>query len=434
MMFCINIPIMPIFSGEEPYLAYLREETVLPEGFSVGRRTFDFFPREKPSAGAYKMNLVLLRLEEPTDSFAAVFTRNLIAGHPVVVGRSFLDRDRCCGILINNKISNVACPGGREDSLALVEKLAEMDGNRGFFFPSSTGIIGWNLPVREMLAELPELHFSAREHSALTLAQGIMTTDRFPKARTVRVGNGVITGVCKGAGMIEPHLATMLVFLMTDLAVDRKTLRELLPEACEESFNRISVDGDQSTSDSVFLFSSGKKGPVDRKAFREALVSLCRDLSEDIVRNGEGTAHVIRVKVTGAPSRQHAVGIGKALINSPLSKTAIFGNDPNVGRFLQAIGDYAGLQGCPLDPGRIVLRMGEEILFSEGAFSLDQEKETRLVGYLRERAFDPEAKGYPQGDLCVEITIDLNEGDGEAVVLGSDLSHEYIRENADYRT
>jgi glutamate N-acetyltransferase/amino-acid N-acetyltransferase len=425
---------MPTYTGEEPYLAHLREDTFLPDGFSAGCRTIEFYPREKPSSGCYKMNMTLLRLDEPTDSFAAMFTRNLIPGHPVVIGRSFLERKKCCGVLINNRISNVACPGGKEDSLVLVDKISEIDGSRGFFFPSSTGIIGWNLPLQEMLSELPELHFSVKDGSALPLAQGIMTTDRFPKARTVRIGDGIITGVCKGAGMIEPHLATMLVFLMTDISFDRETLRSMLPEVCEESFNRISIDSDQSTSDSVFLFSSCKKMTVDPVLFKKALGELCLALAEDIVRNGEGTGHVIRVVVEGAPDKKHAVGMGKALVNSPLTKTAIYGNDPNVGRFLQAIGDYAGLHGCPLSPEKVVLKMGDELLFSGGAFSLDQDKESRLVQYLRTRAFNAEAKGYPESDSCVDIRIDLKEGASRAMVLGSDLSYEYIRENADYRT
>lgn len=425
---------MSIFTGEEPFLAYLRENTVLPSGFKTGCRSIEFFPKEKPASGKYRMNLTLLRLEEPTESFAAVFTRNRICGHPVTVGRSLLDRRDCCGILINNRISNVACLDGQKDSLRLVEQVSKLDSSRGFYFPSSTGIIGWKLPVAEMEAELPELLFSVSEGSALPLARNIMTTDRYPKARSVRLGDGVITGVCKGAGMIEPHLATMLVFLMTDITLDRDEMRKILPSVCDQSFNRISIDGDQSTSDSVFLFSSNRKKTVPLETFRKALLDLCRNLAEDLVRNGEGTAHVIRVVVDGAPDNAHAVGLGKALVNSPLSKTAIFGNDPNVGRFLQALGDYAGLSGCPLAPEKIVLRMGEETLYSGGAFDLDQNKETRLVQYLRSRAFDPETKGYPQHDHCVEIFVSLNEGNGRGEVLGSDLSYEYIKENADYRT
>jgi glutamate N-acetyltransferase/amino-acid N-acetyltransferase len=266
------------------------------------------------------------------------------------------------------------------------------------------------------------------------VARAIMTTDRYPKLRSRAVGAGRLVGVAKGAGMIEPHLGTMLCFLCTDVEVGRDELRAALCWAADRTVNRISIDGDQSTSDMAIVLSSRAKGHVDPAAFREALRQVLAELAADIVRNGEGTSHVIRVAVSGASDDEAAVGAGKAVVNSPLVKTAVCGNDPNVGRLAGAIGDWAGSAAPRLDPSTVSVRLGGVEVLAGGSFRLDAAKEERLCSYLRDAAFDPAGRGFPAHDRYVDIEVSLGGGPGTAVILGSDLSAEYVRENADYRS
>jgi glutamate N-acetyltransferase/amino-acid N-acetyltransferase len=224
------------------------------------------------------------------------------------------------------------------------------------------------------------------------------------------------------------------VFLFTDVSVERETLQSLLSRVSERTFNRITIDGDQSTSDMALAFSSARKPGVDAAELEEALVDVCGRLADDIVRNGEGTAHVMRVHVSGMEREADATGMAKAVANSPLVKTAVYGNDPNVGRIIAAIGDYAGNHGLRIDTERITVYLGRETVFADGAFRLDREKEVRLSDYVKSTAMNPRVRGYPQHDRCVDIHIDFALGNEASTVLGSDLSDEYVHENADYRS
>jgi glutamate N-acetyltransferase/amino-acid N-acetyltransferase len=381
------------------------------------------------------MSLALMLADEPTQVFAGAFTSNRVQGAPVTIARERMERDTMQAVLVNNKIANVCAPTGREDALELTGELARrLALNAEDCLSVSTGIIGWSLPVEDMKAALPELAAGLHDGPSVDVARAIMTTDSFPKVRDAAVGAGRIVAIAKGAGMVEPNLATMLVFLLTDVTISREELRRALSDAVEASFNTISIDGDQSTSDMALAMSSARKPPVDRDTFRAGLNRVCRDLAGDIVRNGEGAGHVIRVIVEGAPSSADARAVGKAVVNSPLVKTAIYGNDPNVGRIVSAVGDFAGNTGMPLDPGRMRVRVGEELVFDRGAFALDRDREVRLSAYLAAAAMNPRLGGYPQHEREVAITVSLDSGAGSAQVLGSDLSHEYVRENADYRT
>jgi glutamate N-acetyltransferase/amino-acid N-acetyltransferase len=261
-----------------------------------------------------------------------------------------------------------------------------------------------------------------------------MTTDAFPKVRRASAGNCSIVGVAKGAGMIEPNMGTLLCFLCTDAAVKREKLREHLAWCVERSLNRISVDSDQSTSDTAILMSSGRKGPVDEEEFRRGLLEVLSGLAFDIVRNAEGIGHVMRVHVSQASDEATALAVGKAIINSPLVKTAVFGNDPNVGRIVSAIGDYMGNAGRPLDSARVVVRLGGEEIFGGGCFRLDADKERRLAAYLKDRALDTRRVPWPQHDKTVDIEVSLDGRSPAVEVLGSDLSYDYVKENADYRS
>jgi glutamate N-acetyltransferase/amino-acid N-acetyltransferase len=295
-----------------------------------------------------------------------------------------------------------------------------------------------------MYEALPELVSRLRNtESSRTLydvSKGIMTTDSYPKVRTAAVGEGRITAAAKGAGMIEPNMATLLVFVVTDLAVTRQELRRLFPRIIDETFNRISVDSDQSTSDTALLFSSCKKEAFEQADFEEGLYTVLRDLAVDVVRNGEGTNHVIRVDVHGAGDTGLAAEIGKAVVNSPLVKTAVFGNDPNVGRIVSSFGDYLGNHTdnpaiASLDLSNVTITLGGEKIFSAGAFTLDEKKETRLSAYLKERSLGAFPVTYPKHDKTVDISVTLGEDkNGQVTVYGSDLSYQYVKENADYRS
>ncbi len=250
------------------------------------------------------MNLSLILADRETPDFAAVFTRNQFPGAPVLIGRERLERPIIRGVLANNKISNVCTPRGGENAEGLLTDLAGLVGETGqSFFSASTGIIGWDLPVREMREALPTLVAGLSGTSMLPVAQAIMTTDAFPKVRRASVGSGSIVGTAKGAGMIEPNMGTLLCFLCTDLSVPRQELREHLAWCVERSLNRISVDSDQSTSDTAILLSSRRKSAVPPQEFREGLLKVLSGLAFDIVRNAEGIGHVMRVRVAARARR-----------------------------------------------------------------------------------------------------------------------------------
>lgn len=391
------------------------------------------------------MALTLIAADDPTPDFAAVFTRNAFPGAPVLVGQSRLAEPHLRAILVNNKVSNVCVPDGVQVSERLCEEVATLLGDkRTSILPSSTGVIGWRLPVESMVNALPSVVAGLRGGSALPAAEGIMTTDLYPKVRRANLMGGSILGFAKGAGMIEPNLATMLVFLLTDLQVPREALRSILARVVGRTFNRMTIDSDTSTSDTVTVLSSGKVPCPDQAAFESALTTVCQDLTEDIVRNGEGVRHVIRITTSGCPNDGVAVGIGKAVANAPLFKCAVAGNDPNVGRLVQAIGKYVGSTHPGLDLSRARLRMGSIPIVENGVFRLDTAKESQLFAHLRAAELYPSAPSgngifkppidYPPHERFVEVDIDLGQGDGQAVVLGADLTHEYVSENADYRS
>jgi glutamate N-acetyltransferase/amino-acid N-acetyltransferase len=432
------------FRDRASHRAWLAGQSALPAGFRVGATRFDFTPAEAPKPA--RMTLTVIALDRPTPDFAAVFTRNAFPGAPVIVGRSRLGGPSLAAIVVNNKISNVCAPGGVEAAEAVCGAAARLLGCRqDEVLPSSTGVIGWGLPVDAIIRSLPAAVAALDGGSIMPAAEGIVTTDLFPKVRRASVGSGSIVGIAKGAGMIEPNMATMLVYILTDIAVPKADLQAMLSEAVEPTFNSISIDSDTSTSDTVALVSSGRVPCPDPAEFRRALASVCAGLAGDVVRNGEGVRHVIRVSVRGARDFASARALGKAIVNAPLFKCAVAGNDPNVGRLVQAIGKHVGSQETGADLSGLRIRMGGIEIFSGGAFRLDPAKESALVAHLTAAQLYESAppKGgvfsppidFPAHGRCVEIEVDLGgAGAGSAVVLGADLTHEYVSENADYRS
>jgi glutamate N-acetyltransferase/amino-acid N-acetyltransferase len=431
------------FADRAAHRAWLAAQSSLPAGFRVGRASFDFTPREAPKPA--RMNLTVIALDQPTTAFAALFTRNAFPGAPVIIGRTRLAEPSLGAIVINNKISNVCAP----DGVATAERVcaaaaAQLGLSPRQVLPSSTGVIGWALPEEAMIAALPAAVGALAPGSVLPAAEGIVTTDLYPKVRRADVGGGSIVGIAKGAGMIEPNLATMLVYLLTDIAVPRAELRQMLARATDASFNAISIDSDTSTSDTVVALSSGRVPFADWGAFERALHQVCRDLAEDVVRNGEGVRHVIRVTVREAASLGLARALGKAVVNGPLFKCAVAGNDPNVGRLIQAIGKHVGAHAPGTDLSGLRATMGGIEIFSGGVFRLNPEKEAALVAHLRGAelyASQPGPDGvfsapidFPPHERAVELEIALGNGAASATVLGGDLTHEYVSENADYRS
>ncbi|HEX7599865.1 MAG TPA: bifunctional ornithine acetyltransferase/N-acetylglutamate synthase, partial [Polyangia bacterium] len=421
------------FASTEAHRAWLATQAILPAGFRVGTTSLSFTPAEV--AKSAKMNLTLVALDRPTPDFAALYTRNAFPGAPVTLGRRRLDETTVGALVVNNKVSNVCAPDGVAIAERWCESVAAALGLQARqVLPNSTGVIGWRMPIEAMQTALPAAVTTLGKKSLLDAATSIMTTDLYPKVRRATVGAGSVVGFAKGAGMIEPNLATMLVFILTDLAVPRAELRRMLAPAADVSFNCMSIDSDTSTSDTVLLLSSGAVPCPDLSAFQTALEQVCRDLAEDLARNGEGIHHVMRVQVSGAPNPSLARAVGKSVVNSPLFKCAVCGNDPNVGRLVCAIGKYIGPVAPELDLRRLRIRMGGLTIFENGSFHLDGEAEKALIAHLKqaelyasappvENVFHPPIH-YPPHERCVELEIDLGAGPASATVLGADLTHE----------
>mgnify|MGYP006268444397 CR=1 FL=1 len=426
------------FESEPAYLSYLRENAVVPRGFSFSVGSLSFTPAERPDAGAATMNLSTIESDIPA-TLVGVTTRNRFCGAPVSMARERIAAGALRGIVINNKVANVGSVHGLDDAGRIAAALAARGGYRAELACSvSTGVIGWRVPVAALEAAVPEL---VPTRDPVAVAQAMMTTDRYPKLAWNTTGDARCLGVAKGAGMIEPRMATMLGFLMLDARVERSLLDRVFRAVVACSFNRISVDSDQSTSDMVLCLANGAGGvSIDDPQELEALLQpVCDTLAEDIVRNGEGTAHVLELRVRLVGPDELALGVARHIANSPLVKTAIYGNDPNVGRILAALGDALSTLpgGEEIDMAPLRVRILDTEVFRDGGFRLDGTSESRLAEGLAAAGFDPAQRGFPASAARVPILVDLAPGDAaasEARVLGSDLSYEYIRENADYRT
>jgi glutamate N-acetyltransferase/amino-acid N-acetyltransferase len=360
-------------------------------------------------------------------SVAAMFTRNRVAAAPVVVGRAHLKRNkgRVRAVLVN--AGNANCATGAagiavsEESCVALGKALEAAPE--FVIPSSTGIIGVPLPVEKLVAAVPQVVAGrAGDVDALkAFATAIMTTDTRMKLASVEFAAGKktvrVAGVCKGSGMIHPNMATMLVYVFTDLEAEPKELQTALKAAVDTTFNAISVDGDTSTNDTVLLLASGaskvKLGAVQKK-FAEALRGVCKSLAEQVVRDGEGAEHLVRLQIAGAKSVDEARVIARSIANSPLVKTAWAGCDPNWGRVLSSVGK----SGVAVDPAKINIYFGPQQVCKGGtAHPFDAQKAHE---YLKQREY--------------EIKVELGRGKSALEFLTCDLTVEYVHINADYST
>jgi glutamate N-acetyltransferase/amino-acid N-acetyltransferase len=390
-----------------------------PRGFLFCACAAGIKPSGKPD--------LALALAPESASAAAMFTRNQIVAAPVLVGRENLRRGQGIVRALIVNAGNANCATGRQGLKAagnVCTALArQLDIHDYQVFPSSTGIIGVQLPVEKIQAALPGLVRAAAEGEAAfdQFANAILTTDTHKKVATQTITfNGIevtLTGVAKGAGMIHPNMATMLVYLFTDLAAGPRELQHALKVAVEHSFNNISIDGDTSTNDTVLLLASGKSGvnfKLVRDEFQAALTKVCRSLAARIVSDGEGVQHVVRLVIEEARTRKEARQIARAVANSSLVKTAWAGADPNWGRILAAIG-YSGIS---TKPERINIYLGEQQVCRHGAACpFDHDQAHR---YMSEPVYD--------------IRIVLGTGSAHLEFLTCDLTAEYVRVNAEYST
>ena len=357
-------------------------------------------------------------------SAAGVFTLNNLPGAPVIVGIENIENGRLQAIVVNSKIANVATgKTGIEDAKNMCLWTGEaLEIAPELVLPSSTGVIGQRLPIKKIhegCKSIAEQLGSSTEHIE-KFARAIMTTDTHPKWSSCRVGNATILGVAKGAGMIEPNMATMLSYFVTDAKLSSEELRAILDRVVNKSFNRISIDSDTSTSDTVVILANGLAGRVDTEQFEAAFTKSAMQLAKEIARDGEGATKLIELTVSGAESQQMALKIAKSIINSPLVKTAIHGADPNWGRFVMAVGKVFEYP-VPLADLSIHFKKGSQVL-SVNAESLDAD-EVNLNAI---------SKLLKNQEVFIEVVV--GTGTFSETVWGCDLTKGYIEENAFYTT
>ena len=376
-----------------------------PRGFRTASRNCGLKPSGKDLA---------VFVSEVDAAAAAVFTRNHFPGAPVLLGRETIRGGRLRAIVVNSKVSNVANGAtGLDNARRMAAAAAAALGTSPErVLVSSTGVIGVPLPIEKIERGLVGIAADLVD-DPLVGAEGIMTTDSHPKALSLNVGDVIITWVAKGAGMIEPNMATMLSYIMTDAAIATAELDRLLREVVDVSFNMLSVDTDTSTSDTCVMLANGLAGAVDREELRKALKMGSLRMTEMLARDGEGATKLLRATVRGAATAAEARRVAKSLVNSPLVKTMVHGADPNVGRLLMAVGKCFE---CTIRPettdawinGQKVVHAGARTTFDEAAVRTALATDT------------------------TDILVSLGVGEGEATAFGCDLSAGYISENAAY--
>lgn len=362
-------------------------------------------------------DLAFMRSDTPCE-VTALFTTNRFQAAPLVHFHQYEPHFKTNFLLINSKNAN-AMTGKRgvEDIKEIFSSLTCKDIVNPIM--SSTGVIGYPLDKEKIIQALDTFDFNAKNSD--NTARAILTTDKFKKEICFRVeladGNAFhIAAICKGAGMIEPTMATMLCFIVTDAAIPKDDMDELLKKCNETSFNAISVDGDTSTNDTVMLLANGKSKSYEKEAFKEALSRLMEHLALEIVRDGEGSKKVVAFHVKGAKDNQEARRAAKALSNSLLVKTALFGEDPNWGRIASTIGS----SGVTCKEESLSIYYDNVLVFDAKYPVLNEVREGKAFKVMKKDSF------------C--ITCDLGVGEGEFRAYGCDLGYEYVKINSDYRS
>ncbi len=363
-------------------------------------------------------DVAFIRSEQPCD-ISSVFTSNTFQAAPIKHYQKYPKDFQTNFVLINAKNAN-AMTGekGIEDIESIMSTLSS---KQNVLNPvmSSTGVIGYRLPIDKITSAFDILDFNvSNSHQA---ARAIMTTDSFKKELAYQVeledGNSFnIAAICKGAGMINPAMATMLCFIITDADIPKSDMDELLTEATEGSFNRISVDGDTSTNDTVMLLSNKQSTHYNKEAFAEALNKIMFELAMLILKDGEGASKLVAFEVKGAKSEEEAKRASMALSNSLLVKTALFGEDPNWGRIASTI----GASGIACDDETLTIHYDDLLIYSSEFRELDKVREDKAYDIMKQERF--------------KVTCDIGLGDASYTSYGCDLSYEYVKINAEYRT
>lgn len=395
-----------------------------------------------------KKDVALMFSESETTTAAAVFTTNRMAAAPVVISKRHMAEFVPRAIVANSGNAN-ACTGpeGMADAVSMARTAAgELDIDPHEVIVASTGVIGTPLPMDAVTLGVKMAAMELGIHSNRA-AEAIMTTDTFPKEMAVEFElDGVKTrigGIAKGSGMIRPDMATMLAFLTTDAAVEQAFLKESLRKAIDVSFNMITVDGESSTNDMVALLAGGASGGATISAtsegssvsadgdpastFEAALAFVCTELAKMIARDGEGATKFVEVRVDGAASDADAKRAALAIANSPLVKTALFAEDPNWGRIASAV----GASGTMLDPAKVAIRFGTVVVAEDGAAAWVEDAAD--AGAQRGAAIEAAAKAQLASDEVL-VSVTLGVGEATATVWTCDLSYDYVKINAEYRT
>ncbi len=374
-------------------------------------------------------DLLVIELCEGAE-VASVFTQNAFCAAPVSICREHLEKAQARFLVVNSGNAN-ACTGdvGRLDALETCQFIAEHEGvAHAQVLPFSTGVIGQRLPTEKMIAALPAALSGLSESKWPEAAQAIMTTDTCPKGFSQQValsGSTVtVTGIAKGAGMINPNMATMLGFIATDAAVERSILQALVKEAADLSFNRITIDGDTSTNDSFIVMASGATSlPIidsidtdEYKALRVLIIDAATYLAQAIVADGEGATKFVTIDVKGGATADECLAVAYSVAHSPLVKTALFASDPNWGRIVAAIG-YADVDNLNADLVRVYLN---DVLIVEN-------------GGVSDAYTEAQGQAVMNG-ANITISIELGRGERRETLWTTDLSYEYVRINADYRS
>ena len=364
------------------------------------------------------LDFVVVAAERPSPS-VGLFTKSRFAGPSVVLSRAHLADGHARAVVVVSKNSNVATgPQGDDDAVELARLVAGRIGCEVTdVVVTSTGVIGRTYPMDRVRAGAAAIPARPAERDAEMAATGMMTTDTHPKVAAAPVGSSDarVVGLAKGVGMIEPDMATHISLLFTDAEVGPSDLDAVFRKVVEQTFNSVSIDTDTSTSDSSIIMASGHAGPVDLAAFEAALETVCLDLTKQIARDGEGANSLLEVHVDGARDPAQAKRVAKAIVNSPLVKTAVHGGDPNWGRVAMAIGKCA--DDTDIDQDEVTIRFGGTEVYPR---LLADDDLAALSSYMR----GPD----------VLIDVSLATGEAEWTVWGCDLSDTYVRFNADYTT
>lgn len=349
---------------------------------------------------------------------AAMFTQSKFCGAPIPIGKENVANGKLQCFVINSKNANVATG---EEGIRNVQEIVNLVAQElaiapENILPSSTGVIGHQLPMDKIRNGIINLKEQLVEGGLEKSAQAIMTTDTYPKCKICKVGNATLVGIAKGSGMIEPNMATMLSYFVTDAEIPVATLQTIFKEAVTHSFNMVSVDTDTSTSDTVAIMANGLAGKVDIKQFTEALNNMSIDLAKEIARDGEGATKLVEVTVNESSSFAQAKKVAKSIVNSPLVKTAIFGKDANWGRIAMAIGKCE--DEVDLNPENISIYFGETLIYQGKPI------DTVDLSVIQEYLENSE----------IQIKVSLGLGKEEATVWGCDLSYDYVKINGSYTT